>query len=227
MARNDRAEAVRLRRDGRSYNEIRRLLNIPKSTLSGWFRNIRLSATQRQHLMTKNQQVWSENIIRYNKLRAKKTRQRTQREIFVSSLQIGNLSQRELRLIGTALYWAEGGKGNRWRLQFSNTDPFMVRLMMRFFREVCRVPLDVFSAQIHLHPNISEQSAKRFWSRVAGIPCSQFMRSQHIVSRSSQGKRPPRRLPYGTFHLYVRRISVRNQVHGWISGLQQSLNGMP
>lgn len=222
MARPDRIQAVQLRRMGTSYNEIHRLLGVPKSTLSSWFRDVRLSDTQRKLLMDGAQRIWAENLIRYNQKRSVEAKRRAADVIAIASAEIGRLTRRELLLIGSALYWAEGGKFDRWRLHFSNTDPSMVRLMMRFFREVCEVRSENLSAQIHLHPNTTDSRAKQFWSLVTGIPVQRFIRSQISISRSSKGRRPPSRLPYGTLHIYVCRADIRNKTMGWISGLSGS-----
>ena len=218
--RPKKAFAIRLRKSGKSYNEISRTLGgIPKSTLSGWFKNCRLSKSARYRLMARNQFRWSESLVRYNKRRVLIARQRSEMELSSARARIGSLTPHDLLLVGTALYWAEGEKRARWRLKFSNSDPGMVRLMMRFFRETCRVPERSFSVQLHLHPHVSESRAKDFWSRTAEIPVGQFIKSQHVLSRSSNGKRPHRRLPYGTFHVTIYHTPIRNRVIGWMTGL--------
>jgi hypothetical protein len=219
------AAARRLRASGKTYNDIHRRLGIPKSTLSLWFRDLRLSRAARKQLMTQNQQRWAESIIRYNKWRAKQAQDQSASAKDRAAKEIGSLTARELMLVGAALYWAEGGKFDRWRLHFCNSDPDMITLALRFFRVTCRVHPEKLIARIHLHPHVSEQRAKRFWSRVSGIPLDQFQRSQRVLSRSSRGKRPMRRLPYGTLHITVQDAVTRNRVMGWIAGLQQSSNG--
>jgi len=217
--------AIRLRKLGKSYNEISRVLGgIPKSTLSGWLKDCRLSKSARQRLMNRNQFRWSESLVRYNKLRASIARQRSEAEISLARNRIGKITPRELLLIGTALYWAEGEKGARWRLKFSNSDGRMAGLMMRFFREICKIPENKFSPQLHLHPHVSESRAKTYWSQVMKIPQCQFIKSQRVLSRSSNGKRPSRRLPYGTLHIAVHHTSIRNRVIGWMAGLADLSN---
>jgi len=216
-----RLSARRLRRSGKTYSEISRLLGgVPKSTLSVWFRDLRLSGAARRRVMGRAQQRWAENIVRYNKWRAQEARRKADEALARAASEIRELSQRELQLIGTALYWAEGSKRTRWRLRFSNTDSCMVRLMMRFFREICQIPTDKFSAQIHLHPHVSEKRALRFWSDLTGLSPDCFIRPQRVVSRSSLGKRPFRRLPFGTFHITIDSGAIRNRVMGWVQGLQ-------
>lgn len=222
--RTTRSAACRLRRSGKTYNEIHRRLGIPKSTLSLWLRHLRLSKAQRQQLLTQNQQRWAENIIRYNKWRAKQAKDRWEEVQLRAAQEIGALTTRELKLVGAALYWAEGGKMDRWSLRFCNSDPAMIALALRFFRETCEVPQEKLTARIHLHPHISEPRAKLFWGNISKIPLRRFHRSQRVLSRSSRGKRPPRRLPYGTLHIGVQDVALRNRVMGWVAGLQQSLD---
>lgn len=213
--------ARRLRRLGNTYSDISRALGgVSKSTPSVWFRDLRLSGAARRRLMSKAQQRWAENIIRYNKWRAQEARRRAEEAIARAASEIGELSRRELQLIGTALYWAEGSKGSRWRLRFTNTDACMVRLMMQFFRDICQVPTERFSAQIHLHPHVSERRALGFWSNLTGLSPRHFIRPQRVVSRRSRGKRPIRRLPFGTLHITIDNGDIRNRVMGWVQSLQ-------
>lgn len=53
----------------------------------------------------------------------------------------GNLSHADerLKLAAVMLYWAEGYKVGNGTVDFTNSDPLMVVLFMRFLREICRV----------------------------------------------------------------------------------------
>jgi len=66
----DKILAIKMRRQGKTYNEINRLLSIPKSTLSGWFRGVELSLVVKNRLWTNNQKKWAQSITDYNKKRA-------------------------------------------------------------------------------------------------------------------------------------------------------------
>ena len=48
-----------------------------------------------------------------------------------------NLSSRELKIIGTMIYWGEGGKTGNWSVRIANSDPTIIIVMMKFFREIC------------------------------------------------------------------------------------------
>ncbi len=122
-----------------------------------------------------------------------------------------------LRAVGTALYWAEGFKRTRSVANFSNSDPAMVALMMRFFRGVCHVPERKFRGVVNIHPHLDAGRAKDFWSHVSGIPLSRFHKTQIAVSRASQGKKDT--LPLGTFRVVVADVRLKSRIDGWIEGL--------
>ena len=46
MKLNEKTEAIRLRRLGKSYSEIRKKVNVSKSTLSLWLRSVTLTPAQ-------------------------------------------------------------------------------------------------------------------------------------------------------------------------------------
>ena len=48
--RNDKKEAIQLRTEGKSYNEIKKMLGVPKSTLSDWLHNIQWSKVVKNNL---------------------------------------------------------------------------------------------------------------------------------------------------------------------------------
>ncbi len=219
--RQDKPKAIQLRKQGKTYNEINRLLAIPKSTLSGWFNGLEISPVIKRRLWTSNQRKWAQSITNYNKKRASDIFNRNSEFQQKIAKEIGGLTKRELMLIGSALYWAEGNKKNRWCVRFCNSDPAIITLTMRFFREICRVNEEKFRANVQIHPNISEEKARIFWSKISNISLSQFRKTLVAVSRSSKSKRPFNTLPYGTMQINISDVNLANRIKGWILGLSK------
>jgi hypothetical protein len=219
--RKERDTAVRLRKEGRSYNEINKLLGVPKSTLSGWFRGIEISREAKEKLWNESRRRWVQNITIYNKERSKVALEKSHLEQQLASKKISHLTERELMLVGTALYWAEGARKKRWTAKFTNSDPLMIAIIMQFFRKICGVEENEFRVQLQIHPNISEEKAKLYWSEVTGIPVEQFIKTQIAISKSSKLKRPSNTLPYGTIHISVSNVNLVNRIKGWILGLSK------
>jgi len=67
---NNKEKAIQLRKLGKSYNEITKALNVPKSTLSTWLKDIIIPAKIKEKILKNAQKVWAKNITAYNKKRS-------------------------------------------------------------------------------------------------------------------------------------------------------------
>jgi len=221
--RPERATALQLRRSGQSYNEISRSLGVPKSTLATWFRQLTLPQELIDRLYDRARSAGTQALVERNKRQTALAAARAQAIQQAAQTEIGRLSRRELQLIGAALYWAEGvrrypQRGGR-RVAFSNADSAAVILMMRFFREVCDVPLEKIRSVVSLAPGLETTSAVSFWSSLTKIPPEHFTVYQGL-SRSSKQRRPRFRLPYGTLQLRIADTRLFYRIMGWIQGIQ-------
>jgi Mn-dependent DtxR family transcriptional regulator len=216
--RKNKVQAISLRKTGLSYNQIAKRLKIPKSTLSGWLKDIQESKVIKGKNIDKAKKKWAENIVAYNKRRSEIARVEWGKIQNLSSKEIGKISRREMKLVGSALYWAEGYKRGNWNLVFCNSDPNMLRLMIIFFVKICGVPPQKMKAQVQIHHNISAQSATKYWSKILKLPPNQFLKPIYQVSRSSKLKRR-NNLPFGTLRIKINDVKLVNKIKGWINGL--------
>lgn len=63
-----RTNALKLRLDGKSYNEIHAELGVPKSTLSFWFRDLVLSDEARRRLEKRVRAGIAKGLVKRNKM---------------------------------------------------------------------------------------------------------------------------------------------------------------
>jgi transcriptional regulator with XRE-family HTH domain len=219
--RNDKNKAILLRKQGKSYNEIVKILGISKSTLSLWLRNIKMPVDIKRRFWNKARKKWAANIIKFNKERGKIAKQKAQQIQKLALRDVKKISKRELFLVGITLYWAEGFKKSRWAVVFSNSDPLMIRLMMRFFREICRIKENKFRAIVQIHPNVTSQKAINYWSKITKISKKQFQKTYSRLTPSSKRKRAFNVLPYGTLRISISDVRIINKIKGWIMGLEK------
>jgi len=222
--RRDKKRAILLRKQGKSYNAISKILGIPKSTLSLWIKDIKMPIEIERKFWDRTRKKWARNITKFNKKRAEIARERVQQIQKIASGDIKKISNRELFLLGIALYWAEGCKKSRWRLDFSNSDPIMIKLMMKFFREICHIKENKFFTIVQIHPNTTPEKAVRYWSKLTKISKKQFLKTYTKLSPTSKRKRSPNILPYGTLRLSVSDVELTNKMKGWIVGLGKLFN---
>ena len=215
---SDKNEIIHLLEIGKSYTEISKSLHVSKGTINYWFskldndtkikiKRFRINNWKKSNVL--NQRVRKENILKNeSKIQA------------INSKKIEKLSKRELMLVGACLYWAEGTKKDRWHLQFSNSDPFMIKLMMKFLRRICKVPDSKFYMQLILHQNVSENEAKQYWSKITNISYDQFKKACFSKSIASKNKRNKNTLPYGTLQIRIFNKLIVHKVYGYIKGLK-------
>jgi len=208
-----------LRKRGKSYREIANLADVSKNSVSRWCKNLKLPIFVQRILEKKNKQN-REIFAKYNLLKHERV-QKENLKITKDYLQeIHKPSKYELKLIGAALYWGEGQRRHSRiiRIDFSNSDPGMISLFLRFLREIMQIPEERIKPAAYLHKNINKEMAIKFWSKITKIPPKRF-RTTIQISRASQRKRPSNSLPYGTLHLAVNSRQKFFQIKGWIDGL--------
>ena len=217
MKLEEKKLARKLREQGWSINDIYRRLGVGKSSVSLWVRNIELTPKQKHSLSTRG--ISKEVIERRRNTRL--TNEDARRQIIIDTAKgdIHSISEQNLHLIGTALYWAEGSKSSRGVVQLSNGDPKLIQVMMRFFREICEVPEQKFRGHIFLHPHLSATRAKRYWHNVSGIPSKQFYKTSQQHNKASKGKKDS--LPFGTFNIEICNTELLLKLKGWTEKIHE------
>ena len=217
MKSEERIRARALRREGWSLGSIAKQLGCAKSSISQWVTDIPLTAEQLHHLESNKARGRAKAANHPNSPRQVWAKIRASISASAAQEISGDCSLEVLRVTGAALYWAEGYKRSRTIVNFSNSDPNMVVLMMRFFRTVCGVPEEKFRGCLNIHPHLDATRACRFWSEISGIPLAQFHKTQIAVSRASQGKKDT--LPLGTFRIIVADTRLKAKINGWVEGI--------
>lgn len=223
MKANERKLARILRQQGKSVREIAVEIKCSKSSVSKWVRDIPLTAKQISRLKSNQDKGRAKAAQHPNSTKQKWERIRNE-IIQKSAKEIpSHFSDLGLKILGIALYWAEGYNAGRNQVVFANSDPRMIKLMMEFFRKVCRVPENKFRGRVNIHPHLNIKRAEHYWSTISDIPLKQFHRPLIAVSRSSQGKKDS--LPLGTFRVVISDVILCSRIKGWIEGISNWSKG--
>lgn len=122
-----RLEARKLRRLGKSIGDIARGVGVSKSSISLWCSDIELSPEQVAGLIKKEGDGAAKGRQVSARLKKAERKQRMSRFCEIGLRKIGQLTKRELLLVGASLYWAEGNKKQRVAV-FANSDPDMIKI---------------------------------------------------------------------------------------------------
>lgn len=170
--KSDKEKALSLRALGWSYSQIKAEVKVAKSTLSVWLRNFPLSEERIRELRDNGE-------IRIEKTRNTKEANKQKRfdKLYSGvSKEIGTLSDREIKLCGLFLFWAEGTKARSGSVVITNTDPGMILFFLKFLINI-GVPKDKVNVKLQLYKDMDEDKEKNYWSNLLGISKEKFKKS--------------------------------------------------
>lgn len=217
MREKERKRSRLLRSRGLSLRAIAAEIRCSKSLVSKWISDIKLTDEQIKKLKSNQDRGRALAAKHPNSSRQKWEKIRSGiKDASVKDIP-SSCSRDLLRIVGAALYWAEGYNASRAEIIFANTDPDMIRLMALFFRRVCNVKSTKLRGKVAIHPHLDIRAAEKYWSKVSGIPLSQFNKPLLALSRARKGKRDT--LPMGTFSILFCDVYTCSKIKGWIEGL--------
>ncbi len=217
--RTDKELAFSLRKQGKSYKEIKSELGMSVSTLSNWFKNVDFSE-EIKHSITAQAQLKSTtrlkvlNLARGDVLRA----HYAQAEIEAMN-ELKEHINKPLFVCAIAAYWGEGDKLSRNHVRLANTDPQMIKLFISFLVTMCFVPKDKLRGALHLYEDLNEVECRKYWSKMTGL--EHFHKTMVMPS-----KHKIKRLPYGTCTVLVTNTYLKKKLLVWIDQMPKIVLNM-
>ena len=204
--REEKLKAIRLRKEGASYSQIRKEVKVSKGSLSLWLRDMPLSKKRLGELQGSN----AVRIEKYRETRRRTRECRWAKVREVAKKDIGSLSKRELLLTGLFLYWGEGGKTKVATTTISNTDPAVILFFMRWLR-LFKVPKDRLKVHIHLYADMNARKELQYWSETLELPLSSF-RKPYIKKSNRAGLTYMQKFTHGTCNIVYDNRDVSEYV---------------
>src|SRR3989339_923696 len=208
-------KAIILRKKGYSYNMISEKLNISKGTLSCWFKEIPFIPNKLVIERIKKG-PYKSGQIRHN--------QRVKDIAKIKKLakeEIGTITKRDVWMIGVGLYIGEGSKSFE-TAQISNSDPDIIELAVKWFKNICGLKNDNITIVMHLYPDNNEKKCVNYWKKITDLPIKQFRKTQ-VDRRTNKSSNKRRKLPYGTVRLSIISngnpdfgVNLHRRIMGWI-----------
>lgn len=216
MKVKEKIKAIELRKQGMAMGEIAKKVGVAKSSVSYWVRDVKLTKAHRDKLNSNGHSV--EAIEKRRISRIANTHERRIKIINAAKKEAESLVKNPTWCIGIALYWGEGGKTQNIA-RIANSDPAVIKTMMHFFRDVCKVSESKFHGHIHTFAHCDVGKTEKYWSKIANIPRESFFKTYQKPSSASKQKRNT--LPYGTFQIYIHDTDFFFRVMGWIEYVKE------
>lgn len=198
-----------LRQGGKSLKEISDILGVAKSSVSLWCKKITLSNDRIIQLRSRKNAP--KNGAQANRTKRQKELALIREEAQLEVVPFTADQLDRLKDIGTIIYWAEGTK--KRLVDITNSDPYIIRLAMRWFREICHVPESKFRISVFYHYNHDEEKLRDYWSRLTGVPLTQFHKS--IFKQEGTGHRKNRH-EFGTCKVRICDKNLLHRILTWV-----------
>ncbi len=170
--------AIKLRRRGLSIRQIEKKLKIPRSTLSGWFRKVRLAAKFKRELY----RAWKNGLVLAREKaalwhRAQKLKRLQEAKIEASAvlrnIDVQNVNILELTL--AVLYFAEGTK-KKDETSLGNSDPAVLKFFVSASKTLYNLDVTKTRCYLNLRADQNPERMKHYWAKELNLPYACFKR---------------------------------------------------
>ena len=188
-----------LRQKGWTLPEIKREIKVGYGTVYRYIKNV--------PILPEFQKLWLEK-----KKSSTRRKKMAQEEAIIKAKQtIPSLSGKEKMIFLAALYWGEGSKHE---FGLSNTDPNLVRVLIKGLNETLGISSDRLSLSIRIYEDLDKEKCLKFWSDITGIPVNKFI-SVNVLKGKKVGK-----LEFGMCRVRIKKggnvlkymVALRNEI---------------
>ncbi|MFH0955926.1 MAG: hypothetical protein V1801_01785 [Candidatus Falkowbacteria bacterium] len=183
-----------LRKLGKTYTEINRLLNvsIPKSTLSYWCNSLDLPLGYERKVQEYNKH----NLIKARK--AALVSKRISRENNIERIIKENLhlvdylkNKDTAKIVLTVLYMTEGSRRAKGSITFGNSDPLIIGLFLNLLRFCYIIDEKKFRCTLQCRADQNIKELESYWSNITGIMLDKFYKARidpRTINKPSKNK---------------------------------------
>lgn len=190
MRLKEKQLAIELRKQGKTYTEICSLIsNLPRGTLSKWLS--KLSLTEKEEKLLQQQRLIRKVTGRASANHTNRMKKQKRLQFIYSKAEnlFSNFKNNPFFIAGIILYWAEGAKTTE-RVQFMNSDPRLVILMIRWFEKFLKVKKEKMRIRLFSHKIYFSENHELFWEKIIPLPKSCFLKTIYKPTPHTLKKNP-------------------------------------
>jgi len=214
-----------MRLAGKSLQDIASSLNMNKSTISFWCRDIKLSEDAIRRIKYNGNTKSMLGLMRYSEIKRNERIERTKNHKQEGVSLVGKLIERDILMVGLGLYWGEGYKESNGELGFTNSNfniiDFYIRWLFLF-----GVPKEdlIFRLTINHLFEKEEKNIKIFWVKHLSVQESQFSKTTIIKTSLKKSSIKNKEKYKGVLRVKVRRgLKLKNKILGAIDHISKTL----
>jgi len=209
----ERRKVITLRKEGKTFSEIRKIVKVSKSTLSIWLKPYPLSNEQ---MLNVNKMKYKA-IERFRETMRKKRKKRLENYYKEIKHKLLPFSKKNLFIAGLFLYWGEGNKASFHTISINNTDPSVLKFTKYWYSKALDIKEKNIKIYLHLYKDMDIIKEINYWSRQLHIPKSQFIRP--YIKESKKLDIDQKGFGHGTCGLVVHNTVIKEKILMGIQGI--------
>lgn len=219
ISRELKEMAFGLRKNGKSYNYIKKKLNISKGALSYWFNDKSWSKDIELKNREDVQKEATARILKLNEGRKKQIQSDKEKTKNEAEIEFEFYQHEPLFIGALMIYLGEGHKsGNSSRIGVANSDPYVLKIFNNFLKKYCKVDESNIKFWLLCYPDLDQLVCEDWWSKQLGISKENFYKTQVI-----QGKHKTNRLRYGVGNIIMSGSLLKVKILRWIELMSSHL----
>lgn len=169
-------ETIKLRKRGTSMNVIENRYGIPRSTLSGWFKKIKLTKVQKKKLIQNSRAgliIARKKAILWHK---EQKQQRFKEAELLALSTLKNINKHDkyvLELALAILYLGEGDK-TTGETGLGSSNPLILKFFISCLKKIYNFEINKIRCELHLRADQNPKKIKIFWAKKLKLPINNF-----------------------------------------------------
>lgn len=214
-------KVLKMRKHGQSITQIAKETGKSKSTVNYWCRDVQLTKEQQNRLSSSRGKAGLEKLLELAENKRRNRVVQTEKQKRYGKVDVGMMGRRDLFMVGLALYWGEGYKKGNEECGFTNSDPDIIRVIIKWFKQIYGITNEQFTLRVSVNSvhESREKEIVNYWEEVTKLPRDQFTATSFIKTK-------PRKVynngseHYGTLRIKVKNgANLRRRILGSISAL--------
>lgn len=201
-----RRKVIELRKQGKSYSDILKIVKVSKSSISLWLRDIPLTEKQKSKLNDRRKRA----VETYRETMKNKRNKRLFNYYIEQKNKLVPLTDREIYIAGLFLYLGEGNKVSRNSIVITNTDPSVIKFSLYFLLKSLKIPKEKIRVQLHLYADMSIEDEIDYWANELRVKKANF--AKPYIKKSLRTDIDQKGWGHGTCSLVVHNTLLKENI---------------
>ena len=209
--RHDKKEVFELRKQGKTYREIEKLMGVSRSTLCDWFKNEEWSRHTKKSNTDKHIKLSTIRLEKLNEGRRLMLESKYKKVEEEALQEFETYKDDPLFTAGLMLYAGEGDKLDKGTIRLANIDFNLHKVFIKFCEKFLKTSRSTIKITVLLYPDLDINTCIKKWSSELNISEKNFYKPQVI-----KGKLKSRKLHFGVGTTIILNSFLKKKLLLWI-----------